>query len=279
MPAPGYILALLGSFVLSLATWLAPRVETWSGARAGAPNVLAVMLGDGRRLFANHFFTRADVYFHSGYYPSVFDDKRLHERPAMADQSAEAHDHTGHEETDDVLGQPRDWVDRFGRNFFVTRHTHLQPGRQREMLPWLRLAATLDPHHVENYTISAFWLRTQLGKVDEAEQFLREGWRLNPDSPEILFELGQLLSANRKDVERARNVWELAYRKWHRQETAGWKPDPFVLEQILANLVQLEYEQENHARTLEHLRELKGISPFPEEIQRQIDTLQKLIQP
>jgi len=31
------------------------------------------LLGDGRRLFANHFFIMADVYFHSGYYPSVFD--------------------------------------------------------------------------------------------------------------------------------------------------------------------------------------------------------------
>ena len=30
-------------------------------------------MGDSRQLFANHFFTKADVYFHSGYYPSVFD--------------------------------------------------------------------------------------------------------------------------------------------------------------------------------------------------------------
>ena len=30
-------------------------------------------MGDSQQLFANHFFTKADVYFHSGYYPSVFD--------------------------------------------------------------------------------------------------------------------------------------------------------------------------------------------------------------
>ena len=30
-------------------------------------------MGDSRRLFANQFFVEADVYFHSGYYPTIFD--------------------------------------------------------------------------------------------------------------------------------------------------------------------------------------------------------------
>lgn len=288
MPAPAYIVALLLAAAVSLGAWLETRAAQWSASRAQAPNMLAVLLGDGRRLFANHFFLKADVYFHSGYYPTIFDAKKLHERPAMASQDAHdheehAHDHKHdehakheaeehHEAGEDILGPPRDWIDRFGRNFFVARHTHLPEGRQREMLPWFRLAASLDPNQVENYTVAAFWLR-HLKRVDEAEQFLREGWRLNPDNPEILFELGRLFYHDRKDTARARNVWELALKHWRQREAGKTEPDKFLGEQILANLAQLEYEQQNWARAISHLEELKPLSPIPAEIQKQIDAL------
>ena len=38
----------------------------------------------------------------------------------------------------------------------------------------------------ETYTVTAYWLRERMGKVDEAEQFLREGLRENPDSYEFM---------------------------------------------------------------------------------------------
>src|SRR5437667_4857091 len=60
----------------------------------------------------------------------------------------------------------------------------------REILPWLRLSAELDPNSVRTYTVAAYWLRERMGKVAEAEQFLREGLRANPGSYAILFELG-----------------------------------------------------------------------------------------
>src|SRR5712692_7946408 len=66
------ILLLLASACFSLATLLQPRALAWS-TRGDSDTVLKVLLGDGRRLFANHFFVKADVYFHSGYYPSIFD--------------------------------------------------------------------------------------------------------------------------------------------------------------------------------------------------------------
>ena len=56
----------------SLATLL--QVRAPAGAERGqSDNVLNVLLGDGRHLFANQFFVQADVSFHSGYYPSIFD--------------------------------------------------------------------------------------------------------------------------------------------------------------------------------------------------------------
>ena len=54
------IVLLLGGGCFGLATSLQPRATAWS-ERGGADNVLRVLLGDGRRLFANHFFVKADV--------------------------------------------------------------------------------------------------------------------------------------------------------------------------------------------------------------------------
>ena len=51
----------------------------------------------------------------------------------------------------------------------------------------------------ETYTVTAYWLRERMGKVDEAEKFLREGLRENPDSYEIMYELGRVYAENQND--------------------------------------------------------------------------------
>src|SRR6266566_9969848 len=166
---PALVLLLLLALAFSLAAIWEPRVSQWSDRDASA-SVLNVLFGDGRRLFANHFFVKADVYFHSGYYPSIFDRVQT---PNDSHHLAEAE--PGHEKEDEehekhmnFLGPPRDWIERFGRHFLVTEHTHLSGGNEREILPWLRLSAELDPQNVETYTVAAYWLR-RLGKVPEAE--------------------------------------------------------------------------------------------------------------
>src|SRR6266568_9025999 len=250
-PAPYLILLLLLAACLSLATLLQPRALNWT-QRGPSANGLQVLLGDGRRIFGNHFFVKADVYFHSGYYPSIFDrnqaPKDAHhmtgEEPGHEDQEQE------HEKEMDFLGPPRDWIERFGRHFLVTEHTHLQGGNEREILPWLRLSAELDPQRVDTYTVAAYRLRN-MGKVVEAEKFLRDGLRANPDSYEILFELGRLYYESEHDAARARNVWELALRKWTAQESGKKEPDMFLLEQIAVNLSRLEEKEGNLPRAIE----------------------------
>src|SRR5262245_36241054 len=147
MPAPGYILALLLTTGFTLATWLQPRAIHWNESRAQSDNLLSLTLGDARRMFANHFFVKADVYFHSGYYPSIFDQgakKEVH----IAEQAGQDRQ-AGHEEHEDepsFIRPPRDWIEKFGRNFFNIEHSHLDElGKSAEMLPWLRVAAEIDP--------------------------------------------------------------------------------------------------------------------------------------
>jgi len=221
------ILLLLAAACFSLSTILQPRATLWSG-RHDSGNVLKVLLGDGRRLFANHFFVKADVYFHSGYYPSVFDQAQAPKDSHHMTSKEGSQTEEEHEKAMNFLRPPKDWIERFGRHFLITEHTHLAGGNEREILPWLRLSAELDPQRVETYTVAAYWLRN-MGKISEAEQFLHEGRRANPDSPEILFELGRLYYESEHDAARSRNVWELALRKWTAHEYGQKEPDMFLL--------------------------------------------------
>ncbi len=301
MPSPQLILGLLITVSACLSTGLAG----WHNSLASTgsdKSPLTVLMGDSRRIFAEHFYAKADVYFHSGYYPSIFDAPKRAERSHMegaqtvvkeaeAEHGKEAPsgEHHEHDETCDheaesaeekeaeFLDKPRDIIDSFGRNFFITQHSHLETGEQREMLPWLKVAAELDPQKVQTYTVASYWLRSRLNKPIEAEQFLREGLRANPHSYEILFELGRIQKENHSKPDIARNLWELAIAKWKLQQAAGLKPSEFNYEQILGFLASLEEEQGNLPKAIRHFEELKEFSPAREAIEKRIADLKQKV--
>ncbi len=105
-----------------------------------------LLLGDSSRIFANNFFTKADAYYHSGYYPTIFDNKAAFLTPHIAEDTGAVASHNQGEETA-FMGPPRDWLDAFGRHFIPNRHTHLDEGgptddlskstQVAEILPWL----------------------------------------------------------------------------------------------------------------------------------------------
>lgn len=291
----------------TLATWLQPRAAQWGG-RAQSDNLVKVLLGEGRRLFANHFYTQADVVLHSGYYPSVFDQARRnmktsamsgghqereasdaghvhdenckHDREAEREAAAADHVHdekcdhgpgSEHEREMAFLREPRDWIERFGRKFIITEHTHLGAGKEKEILPWLRVSAELDPQRVETYTVAAYWLRAHLGKINEAEQFLREGLRNNPSSYEILYELGCLYAEAKQDPNRARNLWDLALAAWSKSESGKPAADLTLFERITVRLAALEATAGNYERAIGLFELAKKASPHPEDLQKHID--------
>ena len=271
--SPLLVLTALLALAFTLATGLASRAEGWS-VRAKSDNVFGMMFGDGRKLFANHFFTMADVYFHSGYYPSVF-DKNSEEQKEIISASHGKKESEEDEKNEDFLGKPRDWIDAFGRHFRITQHTHLENNNEREILPWLRLAADLDPQKIETYTVGAFFLREHMGRTQEAEAFLREGLRNNPDSCEILFELGRLYRDGMHDTGRARNVWELGIKKFQLRSPEQQKEDKLVLDDLAINLARLEEDAGNYGQAINWFRLAQTVSPLPESLQKQIDEVQK----
>jgi len=271
--SPLLVLTALLALAFTLATGLASRAEGWS-VRAKSDNVFGMMFGDGRKLFANHFFTMADVYFHSGYYPSVF-DQNSEEQKEIISASHGKKESEEDEKNEDFLGKPKDWIDAFGRHFRITQHTHLENNNEREILPWLRLAADLDPQKIETYTVGAFFLREHMGRTQEAEAFLREGLRNNPDSCEILFELGRLYRDGLHDAGRARNVWELGVKKFQLRSPEQQKEDKLVLDNLAINLARLEEDAGNYGQAIHWFRLAQTVSPLPESLQKQIDEVQK----
>ena len=278
------LLALL-VFCFGLAADLLPQFQALESHRHQSDNFFSLLLGDSSRMFANSFFVKADEYYHSGYYPTIFDNNEAFKTPHMAEDTGAVASHNQGEETG-FMGPPRDWLDAFGRHFIPNRHTHLDEGGPtddlstsadlREILPWLQLSAKLDPDNVQTYTVTAYWLE-RMHEVAQANQVLLEGLRNNPDSPDILLALGRLYDENYHDASRARNVWELAVRKWLALGSDQQKEDKLIFEQITAHLAQLEEDAGNLPHALDWFHAAQKVSATPDAIQQQIDALQKKI--
>jgi hypothetical protein len=283
-------------------------------------NVFEVFFGEGRRMFANHFAVKADVYLHSGLYPSIFDQAAKteesehpaattegeghvhgpdcdheHETEAHAEHDGHAHEEEGHVHGPDCehsqaeaetglgghkcdtsfMGTPRDWFEAMGRHFMVTEHTHLAQGNEREILPWLEMAADLDPQREETYVVTSYWLSKEMHKPREAEQFLRRGLRANPKSYQILFELGRVYQHHLNDPTRARNVWLIALRRWDEVEAKKAEPDKGGRNQILGQLAQSYLENGNDDQAIRYFEEAKLYSPMPEALEQRIQAIRQ----
>jgi tetratricopeptide (TPR) repeat protein len=292
-----YGLLLVALFILSfgLAAGLVPRYIALENAAHQSDNFFKLLLGGSSRMFANNFFIKADAYYHSGYYPTIFDNRQAFETAHMAEDTGAVASHNTGEETS-FMGPPRDWIDAFGRNFIPNRHTHLDEGgpdddlsnssKVREILPWLDLSAKLDPSNIKTYLVMAYWLRSKLNKVPEAEQVLREGLRYNPGNPQLLFELGRIYYENYNKPKQARGIWVAAIRGWMQEEPGVPLPerlkpnndnfdDRFLFEQLAEHLADLDAKAGNYATAIADLQEAQLASPKPQDLQQQINELRK----
>ena len=254
---------------------------------AGDDDPIAHWLGDSRRLFAMSFYVKADAYFHSGYYPTIFDNNAPFKTAHIADEAdAEESKNIGSETT--AFGHPNNWIERFELNFYPTTHTHLdlggasgpsgnldQAAQVKEIMPWLKLSSRLDPNRIETYLVAAFWLRVRMHRVNDAEVFLREGLRTNPGNSAILYELAELYRVDRKQPAQARNLYLAALDSWHQENDGQTKPDKFLFSHIVTGLYRLEKGEGNTAKAIEYLKLLKTVSPVPDIIQTQIDALEQ----
>ena len=281
-PTRTYLLLLLALLVLGfgLASDLQPQFRALRLSRADG-DIFAVLRGDSRRMFANEFYVKADAYYHSGFYPTIFDNNAAFETAHMAEDTG-AVSSKNHGEEESFMGPPRDWIDAFGRHFLPNRHTHLDEGGPtddlsgsdniREILPWLKLSSELDPQNVQNYTVTAYWLRQRLHDTSEANEVLLEGLRNNPGSCDILFELGRLYAESDHDTNRAENVWIAAAKNWRPVKGSDDEvtANNYIYEKITTELGQTELNTGHWQQASQWFQAAQPMSPTP-------DALQKLI--
>lgn len=277
----GLLLAFLLVLSFGMAANLQPQFASWRGSRADG-DVFKVLLGDSRKLFANEFFVKADSYYHSGFYPSIFDNNAAFKTAHMAEDTGAVSSRNQGEETS-FMGPPRNWIDAFGRHFLPDRHTHLDTGgasddlsssdEVREILPWLKLSTDLDPQNVQNYTVTAYWLRERMHKPDAAHEVLLEGLQENPGSCDILFELGRLYAESDHDTNRAVNVWNAAVRNWRPIEGSedAVIANNFIYEKVTTQLGETACDAGHWQQGIDWFEKAKSVSRTPEALQQLID--------
>jgi hypothetical protein len=202
-----------------------PRICSRSFSRWKQPRnrqFLQPVLGDSSRMFANSFFVKADAYYHSGYYPTIFDNNSAFQTrtwprtPARSPATTTA----------------------TRRVFWGRRATGLTPlaaisfptatriwtkaargdlsGSEevREILPWLKLSAELDPENIQTYTVTAFWLRERMNKVRRSRASFARRLAQQSRQLRILFELGRLYFESYHDTDaRAERLGSLRRKK------------------------------------------------------------------
>ena len=289
--SPGWWLALLLAVCFTLATGFVPRAAWWNEvaraadlnkSQSAADNVFKLLLGEGRRLFGNEMFAMADTYFHSGYYPSIF-DKPVTEHDVA--ERSEGTNETKDVDRDDFLGPPPDWIAALDRQFVPNQHTHLNSGGStghmkkdevQEILPWLKLATDMNPQYIDAYRVGYYWL-CRLHKPEAAREFLLEGLHNNPGNSGLLFDLGVLYQGDFHDANRARNVWLAALRGWEAQDNSVKTSveGKRLYADIAINLARLAENSHDWPQAVTYLKMVKEVSPNPDAIQMQIEAAEQ----
>ena len=104
-------------------------------------------------------------------------------------------------------------------------------------------------------------MRSHLGKVAEAEQFIREGLQHIPGEPELLFELGRIYRENHKDINRSRRIWQAALSQFRKTRTTETTEDILLYAQMLIHLAKLEEEAGDYVKAAGYLKDLLVVSP------------------
>ncbi len=166
----------------------------------------ASLFGQFRSSMSDFLWLKVDKYVHNGVDLRATTPEE--KAAATADAVGAAHDdgnreHKAGEETTVVPSRASDWRGKFGDveraiqpYQDMAHHEHHDP---KEALPLFRLMTLSNPHFIPGYTVGAAMIARDKTKLNEAQAFLNEGLKNNPQSIEIEDALGSLLTQKRRD--------------------------------------------------------------------------------
>lgn len=152
----------------------------WSAYGVLPPETIAQHLIATLRAFVGDVaWMQGDIYLHRGLYA---DENRATYNvftpynPYIMFAGAHEH-HEGCEREEHADGAP---------------HVHMTAQHETQILPLFWLTAKADPANVQNWAVGGYWLM-RVKMTNEAVRFLEDGLRHNPDSRELMLELGVTL--------------------------------------------------------------------------------------
>ena len=235
---------------------------------------VVALLGEFRAGISYILFLKTEQYLHSGirYRPLSEKEKQLgrqeihhesslpeHEEARhnsavtdhVHDEDDPDHDHSHEHSSGHTHGAqmvpPPDWDHRgiFGK---IDRAIHpyeaegqeMEHGEVKQMLPWYRLVTYANPRFAKAYVIGAFVISRFGDREDEAEEFLREGLRMNPDSIEIKEALARHFFHRKRNPVRAKPLFQsaIAIGKEKKELSAD---EEHALQSAYSNLTLLEW--------------------------------------
>jgi tetratricopeptide (TPR) repeat protein len=128
---------------------------------------------------------------------------------------------------------------------------------------------------IETYTVGSYWLREHLNQPKEAEAFLREGLRNNPNNPEIFFEMGRAYEESDHDTNQARNIWEVAAQKYHALPSEQQTNDTLLYDKITVRLATLEENSGHWESAIKWFKAAQTVSPNPAALNADIEDIKK----
>ncbi len=119
-------------------------------------------MGESRTAISQHFFETADLYFHKG-------AEHIQKKTF----------------SDDIFQRTKKIVSPSG-------HFHIAHSDIKEIMPWLWLSIKMNPHDIETYLVTSFWLSTAANKPDMALEVLNEAQLNNPYNYQVPLEKGRI---------------------------------------------------------------------------------------
>ena len=170
--------------LLSIAFTLSCMITIFSATDTTSPSSLSsIIKGSSRTAISRHFFETADLYFHKGA-----------------------------EHTTTTKLQP-DIFQRTKQIVSPSGHFHISHSKMKEIMPWLWLSIKMDPHNVETYLVTSFWLANASKKPKLALEVLTEGQLNNPYNYQIQMEKGRIY-LKQGNLDQAKHTFDTALVFW-----------------------------------------------------------------
>ena len=221
------ILALSWTAAFSLACRLS---DSKASAQPGGDTIAGRFLGQSRVAFGQSFMEEADTFFHMGV----------------------GHFHT-RAFTNDVYQQ-------WSHAIRPTTHVHTHGYHVSEIMPWLRFATDMDPHNVEAYLTTAYWLGDAIKRPDLESRILLEAESNNPGDYRILSARGRMFFAEHDDA-KAAALLDAGIRMWPSQQDPKDDETRLELSEMLSYRAFLYEVNGNRKQSLEMFR--RALSLFP----------------